>query len=66
MRNTYKILVEKPEGKRSVGRSRRRWEDIIKMGLKLIGCEGVDWIHPAQGRYQWRALVNMVMSLRVL
>jgi hypothetical protein len=55
----------KPEGKRPLGRPRRRWMDNIKMDLREIGWDGVDWIELAQGRDQWRALVNTVMNLRV-
>jgi len=55
----------KPERHRSFGRSRRRWEDNIKMGLQEVGCEGVDCIELAQDRDRWRALVNAVMNLRV-
>jgi hypothetical protein len=55
-RNAYRILVGKPEGKRPLGRPRRRWVDNIKMYLKEIGWDGVDWIELAQGRDQWRAL----------
>jgi hypothetical protein len=57
-RNAYSILVGKPEGKRPLGRPRRRWVDNIKMDLREIGWDGVDWIDVAQGRDQWRALVN--------
>jgi transposase len=64
-RNTYRILVENPEGKRPRGRPRRRWVDNIKMGLREIGWDGMDWIDLAQDRDQWRALVNAVMNLRV-
>jgi hypothetical protein len=64
-RNAYRILVGKPEGKRSLGRPRRRWVDNIKMDLREIGRHGVDWIELAQDRDQWRALVNTVMNLRV-
>jgi hypothetical protein len=64
-RNAYRILVGKPEGKRSLGRPRRRWVDNIKMDLGEIGWDGVDWIELAQDRDQWRALVNTVMNLRV-
>jgi hypothetical protein len=64
-RNAYRILVGKPEGKRPLGRSRRRWEDNIKMDLRETGWGGMDWIDLAQDRDQWRALVNMVMNLRV-
>jgi hypothetical protein len=59
------ILVGKPEGKRPLGRPRRRWVDNIKMNLREIGWHGVDWIELAQDRDQWRALVNTVMNLRV-
>jgi hypothetical protein len=65
-RNVYRVLVGKPEGKRSLGRPRRRWEDGIKMALGEIGWGGVEWIYLAQDRDRWRALVNAVMNLRVL
>jgi hypothetical protein len=65
MRNVYRILVGNPEGKRPLGRPRRRWVDNIKMDLGEIGWDGVDWIELAQDRDQWRALVNTVMNLRV-
>jgi hypothetical protein len=55
----------KPDGKRPLGRPRRRWVDNIKMDLKEIGWDGMDWIDLAQDRNQWRALVNTVMNLRV-
>jgi hypothetical protein len=64
-RNAYRILVGKPEGKRPLGRQRRRWMDNIKMDLREIGWDGVDWVNLAQDRDQWRALVNTVMNLRV-
>jgi hypothetical protein len=64
-RKAYRILVGKPEGKRPMGRPRRRWVDNITMDLGEIGWDGVDWIDLAQDRAQWRALVNMVMNLRV-
>jgi hypothetical protein len=64
--NSYRILVGKPEGKRPVGRPRRRWVDNIKTYLREIGWDGVDCIDLAQDRDQWRALVNTVMNLRVL
>jgi hypothetical protein len=64
-RTAYTILVRKPEGKRPLGRPRRRWVDNIKMALREIGLDGVDWIKLAQDRDQWRALVNTVMNLRV-
>jgi hypothetical protein len=64
-RNAYRLLVGKPEGKKSLGRPRRRWMDNIKMDLLGIGWGGVDWIGLAQDRDRWRALVNAVMNLRV-
>jgi hypothetical protein len=57
--------VGKPEGKRRLGRPRRRWEDDIIMDLREIGWDGVDWIELAQDRNEWRALMNTVMNLRV-
>jgi hypothetical protein len=63
-RNVYRLLVGKPEGKRPLGRPRRRWIDNIKMELSEIGVSVVDWIGLAQDRYRWRALVNSVMNLR--
>jgi hypothetical protein len=63
-RNAYGILVGKPEGKRPLGRLRRRWVDNIKINLREIGWDGMDWIDVAQDRDQWRALVNTVMNLR--
>jgi hypothetical protein len=65
-RKVYKVLVGKPEGKRPLGRPRRRWEDGIKMDLREIGLGGVDWIRLAQDRGRWRAVVSAVMNLRVL
>jgi hypothetical protein len=64
-RNVYSLLVGKPEGKRPLGRPRRRWIDDIKMDLVEIGCGGLDWIGVAQDRDKWRALVNEVMNLLV-
>jgi hypothetical protein len=58
--NAYRIFVGKPEGKRPLGRPRRRWEDNIRMDLREIGFGGIDWIDLAQGRDQWRALVKRV------
>jgi hypothetical protein len=64
-KNAYTILVGKPEGKRTLGRPRRRWVDNIKMDLREIEWDGVDWIDMAQDRDQRRALVNTVLNLRV-
>jgi hypothetical protein len=64
-RNVYKVLVGKPEGKRPLGRARRRWVDNIKMDVGEIGWDGMDWIDLAQDRDQLRAIVNTVMNLRV-
>jgi hypothetical protein len=63
--DAYRLLVGKPEGKRPLGRSRRRWVDNIIMDLLEIGWGGVDWIGLAQDRNKWRALMNVVMNLRV-
>jgi len=60
----YRGLVGKPEGKRPLGRPRRRWEDNIKMDLQEMGCGGRNWIDLAQDRDRCRALVNAVMNLR--
>jgi len=60
-----RVLVGKPEGRRPLGRLRSRWEDNIKMNLQEVGCGGMDWIELAQGRDRCRALVNVVMNLRV-
>jgi hypothetical protein len=65
-RKLCKVLVGKPEGKRPLGRPRRRWEDGIRMDLMEIGLGGVDWIRLAQDRDRWRAVVSAVMNLRVL
>jgi hypothetical protein len=64
-RNAYRILVRKPEGKRPLGRLRRRWVDNIKIDLGEIGWDGMDLINLAQDRDQWRTLVNTAMNLRV-
>jgi hypothetical protein len=65
VRNAYKILVGIPEGKRSLGRPRRRWEDNIRMDLMEIRWERVDWMHLVQDMDRWRAVVNTVMNLQV-
>jgi hypothetical protein len=64
-RNEYRIFVGKPERKRPLERTRRIWEDNIKVDRREIERNGIDWIHLAQDRDQWRTLVNMVMKLRV-
>jgi hypothetical protein len=65
-RSVYRVLVGRPEGKRPLGRPRRRWEDNIKMDLREIEIDGSNWIQLAQDRVQWRACVNTVMNFRVL
>jgi hypothetical protein len=65
-RNVYSVLMGKPEGKRHLGRPRRRWEDGIRMDLREISWGNVDWIQFAQDGVRWRAFVNTVMNLRVL
>jgi hypothetical protein len=64
-RGIYRVLVGRPEGKRPLGRPRRRWDDNIKMDLREIGIDGANWIRLAQYRFQWRAFVNTMMNLRV-
>ena len=64
-RGIYRVLVGKSEGKRPLGRSRRRWEDNIKMDHQEVGCGRVDWIQLAQDRDRWRALVTAVKKFRV-
>ena len=63
-RGVYRVLVGKHEGKKPLGRPRRRWEDNIKMDIQEVGW-GMDWIELAQDRDRWRALVNAVMNLQV-
>jgi hypothetical protein len=64
-RGVYRVLVGKPEGKRPLGRPRRRWENNIKMDLQEVGCGGMDWIELVQDRDRGRALVNAVVNFRV-
>jgi len=64
-RGVYRVLVGKPEGRRPLGRPRRRWEVNIRMDLREVGCGCVDWMVLAQDRDRWRALVSAVMNLRV-
>ena len=64
-RAVYMVLVEKPEGKRPLGRPRRRWVDNIRMDLQEVGCGHVVWIGLAQDRDRWLTLVSAVMNLRV-
>jgi hypothetical protein len=64
-RGVYRVLVGKPEGKRPLGRPRRRWVDNIRMDLQEVGCAHVDWIGLAQDRDRWRTLVSAVMNLLV-
>ena len=64
-RGVYRVLVGKPEGRRPLGRPRRRWEDNIRMDLWEVGCECVDWMELAQDRDRWRALVSAVMNFGV-
>jgi hypothetical protein len=65
-RKVYKVLVGKLEGKRPLGRPRRRWEDGVRMDLRESGLGGVDWMRLAQDRDLWRAVVSAVMNFRVL
>jgi hypothetical protein len=64
-RGAYRVLVEKPEGKRLLGGPRHRWEDNIKMDHQGVGCEGMAWTDLVQDMARWRALVNAIMNLRV-
>ena len=65
-RDAYNVLVGRPEGRRPLGKSRRRWEDTIKMELLEVGLGGMDWNDLSQGRDRWQALVNVVMNFWVL
>ena len=64
-RDVYRVLVGKPEGKRALGKHKRRWEDKINLDLQEVGCGGTDWIELAQDGDRWRAVVNGVMNLLV-
>jgi len=64
-RAVYRVLVGNPEGRRPLGRPRRRWEDNITINLREVGCGCVDWMELAQDRDRWLALVSAVMNLRV-
>ena len=64
-RSAFKILTDKPTGKRPLGRPRRRWEDNIGMDLQEIGINADNWVHSVQDKDYWRALVNMALNLRV-
>jgi hypothetical protein len=64
-KGVYRVLVGKLEGKRPLGRPRRRWEENIKMDLQEVGCGDMDWIELAQNRNRWRVVLNAVTNLRV-
>jgi hypothetical protein len=64
-KSAYRILVGRPEGRRPLGRPKRRWEDNIKIDLQEVGWAAMDWIELTQDRDRWLALVNAVMNLRV-
>jgi hypothetical protein len=64
-RGVHRVLVWKPEGKRSLGRTRRRWEDNINMDLQVVGGDREDWMELAQDRDGWQALVSVVRDFRV-
>jgi hypothetical protein len=65
VRGVYRVLVGRPEGERPLGRPRRRWDDNIKLDLREIETDVVNWIQLSQDRVQWRASINTVMNLRV-
>jgi hypothetical protein len=64
-KGVYDVLVGKPEGKRPLGRTRRKWEDNVKANLQVVGCGAMYWIELAKNRDRWRALVKVVMNLQV-
>jgi len=64
-RGVYRVLLWKPDGRRPMGRCRRRWVDNIRMDLQEVGCVYMDWIGLAQDRDRWRTLVSVVMNLQV-
>jgi hypothetical protein len=64
-RGVCRVLVGKPEGKRPLGRTRRRWEDNIKVNLQEVGCGGMDWIELTQDRHKCRPVVNALMNIRI-
>jgi hypothetical protein len=64
-RGLYRVMVGRPEGKRPLGRPRRRWEDNIKLDLRETGIDGAKWIRLTRDRVQWRACVNTTMNLRI-
>ena len=65
VKGVYRVLIRKPEGKRPLGRPKRRWVDNIRTDLQEVGCGYMDWIELAQDRDTWRTLVSAVMNLRV-
>ena len=64
-RGVYRFMLGETEGKRPLGRPRRRWVDLIKMDFQEVGCEDIDWIELTQDRDRWREIVSAVMNLRV-